>query len=94
MKMLILAASLAIAAVTSSVGAAQAQSLVITGDDDGGGYHQRHDRDRHWDRDSQWDRDRDRDWRRPHGHQVRCVTKTEEFHRHGRTVVKNTRMCR
>jgi Spy/CpxP family protein refolding chaperone len=87
MKKFIIAASIAIAAVASSFGAAHAQSVVIT-DGDGPQYRHHHDHGRYGDRG--WHHG----WDRPHYQRARCVTKTVEIHRHGHTVVKESRMCR
>ncbi|KAA0689468.1 hypothetical protein DTW90_31775 [Neorhizobium sp. P12A] len=83
MRKLMVAAAIAMAAITSTFGAANAQSVVIT-DDNGPQYHHRYyDHDRHW----------DRDWHRPRYQRARCMTKTVEVHRNGHTMVKETRMC-
>lgn len=86
MKKLILAFALGLATLTSATLPAQAQSLTIT-TDDGPRYY--HDEYRPIHRDRGWHRG----WYRPRYQRARCMTRTVESRRHGRIVVRETRVC-
>jgi opacity protein-like surface antigen len=100
MKKFLIAASIAVAAMGSSYGAAQAQSVVITDGDGPDYYHHRHNNgygDRREDDGYGEGRD-DRGWHRgsdrPHFQHARCMTKMETVQRHGHTITKETRFCK
>jgi opacity protein-like surface antigen len=100
MKKFLIAASIAVAALSSSYGAAHAQSVVITDGDSPDYYHHRHNNgygDRRED-DGNGERRGDRGWHRgldrPRFEHARCMTRMETVQRHGHTVTRETRVCK
>jgi len=108
MKKFLIAASIAVAALSSSYGAVHAQSVVITDGDSPDYYHHRHNNgygDRREDdgygerRESDGygerrsDRGWHRGWDRPRFQHARCMTRMETVRRHGHTITKETRVC-
>lgn len=92
MKNLILASAIALSSIFAFAGPSQAQGAsvtITTGDGP------RYNRDRDY-------RPRDRDWRprermvvrEDRGPRHRCFTKKTKTYRHGKMVVKTTRVCR
>lgn len=95
MRKLFIAAALALASLTAAVVPAQAGSLIITTDD--GPRYYRDDYDGYYDRGPRYYRDEYRpayrQWYGPRYYRARCYTRSVERWRHGRMVIKESRVC-
>lgn len=91
MKRIIFVLLASLAASSMSVAPVRAQSLTIT-TDDGGSYERANYRDRRWHRHER--QHMHRGWERRHMRHANCRTKRVETVRHGRVIIKETRVCR
>ncbi|MBB3594397.1 hypothetical protein FHX08_004801 [Rhizobium sp. BK529] len=86
MRNIVIASALAAATIFAGALPSQAASVTITTDNGGYGYHRMMDHPYH------------RPYYRHHLPPRRisddCFTRTERIHHHGRTVIKETRVCR